>query len=587
MSDRRLIPLNASNAGETTNRLVILIPGMGSAIEPWASLTARLQKEPGYRPEEAHWMWFNHQIQPWSLGHIGPWLRRDLKQPGSLETLARQLRNQVQEQWMKHGKYQDVVLIGHSIGGLLARRLYLLAAGAVPQQPASRWGDNVSRIVLFAAVNRGFRFESLKWWQQVTAQLARGLSRRVFYFEEAVQGSDFVTNLRIDWIRHFRGMQDREPVRMQESNAGHQGVPLVVQFLGDEDELIDPQDNMDMLAFPNGQFIPVASANHANLYRLDVAPDPDGRYAVLQEAFTGDPSSMSSDDSARPMDSPIKRVVILLHGIRATNVDGWIKQLENRIQERDPDGTRVVTPTYGFFSALRFSLPLIRKRNIPLLRDYYTEELAKHPRAEFNIIAHSNGTYMLGHILKRTPGMRFRNVILAGSALPQDYDWDDLMNPNTGGGTQVERVLNELANHDFPVGILCSALRGLNLFGRKDIGTAGFAGFPGSSVRSVGYHRGGHSTALHPNNHKRLVDFVMGGNPRDPDPSELAERPLVFGFFSQAAPILIWVVLALVVLWFQQDIVPNYVFPNDVFNPIGALWTLIGIAVTIIIADRF
>jgi triacylglycerol esterase/lipase EstA (alpha/beta hydrolase family) len=587
MSDRRLIPLKESSVSETTRRLVILIPGMGSAIEPWASLVARLQKEPGYRPEESHWMWFNHQIQPWSPGDIGPWFRRNPKQPGSLETLARQLRNQVQEQWVKHGKYQDVVLIGHSIGGLLARLLYLLAAGAVPQQPASRWGDNVSRIVLFAAVNRGFRLESLRWWQQMVAQLARGLSRRVFYFEEVVQGSDFVTNLRIDWIRHFRGMQDRAPGLMQGAHAGQSGVPLVVQFLGDEDELIDPQDNMDMLAFPNGQFIPVAGADHADLYRLDVAPDPDGRYAVLQEAFTGDSSTMSSDDSARPEESPIKRVVILLHGIRATNVDSWIRQLEGKIRESDPLETDVVTPTYGFFSALRFSLPLIRKRNIPLLRDYYTEELAKHPRAEFNIIAHSNGTYMLGHILKRTPGMRFRNVVLAGSALPQDYDWDDLMDPNTGGGTQVRRVLNELASHDFPVGILCSALRGLNLFGRKDIGTAGFAGFPGSSVRSVGYHKGGHSRALHPGNHKRLVDFVMGGNPPDPDRSELSERPLVFGFFSQAAPILVWVALVLIVLWFQGDIIPNYVFTSDGFNPMGAFWTLVGIAVTIIIADRF
>jgi hypothetical protein len=95
--------------------------------------------------------------------------------------------------------------------------------------------------------------------------------------------------------------------------------------------------------------------------------------------------------------------------------------------------------------------------------------------AEFSIVAHSNGTYMLGQSLLHTPGMRFITVVLAGSVLPQTFPWDQLAEHD-----QVIRVRNERANRDWPVAVLCSGLRGLQM---RDVGTAGFAGFEGAVVQ--------------------------------------------------------------------------------------------------------
>ena len=563
MKNRQLTPISDETLGANARRLVILIPGMGSDHKSWKVLVKRLQQETGYRPDEAQWMSFDHGIHVLSPGPIRPLLLRDPHQAGNLESLTLALRNLIDGQWAEHklktGKdYEDVVLIGHSFGGLIARRVYLLAADAVPRQNPSPWGERVSRIVLFAAVNRGFNLKRLNWFLNMGAWLARISSRRIFYMEDVLLGSDFVTNLRIDWIRHFSALSGQWPVDTTEAGGQRTRIPLVVQLLGDEDGILSREDSKDVLAFTNSHYIEIASATHGNLYRLEptYAPDPDARYAVLREAFVGDPEKMRTSIALRPLPSPYKRVVMLLHGIRASNVDAWIDGLKSKLKAKDSLETHVVTPTYGYFSALRFALPFVRRRNIPIFRDEYTEQLAKNPQAEFNIIAHSNGSYMLGWSLERTPGMRFQNIVLAGSALPPEQDWDTLMQPDARGNRQVGRVLNERANHDIPIGILCSALRGI---GMRDIGPAGFSGFVNASTFEVAYHPGGHGDALIPKNQDRLIDFVLGGNP--PEPSWLLEKPFLFGGLSRAAPYLIWLILIGLL-----GLVYGIAFPGRMFN---------------------
>src|SRR5258706_4449811 len=155
MKKGRLIHITDETTGAAAHRLVILIPGMSSSYKEWTSLLERLQQEPGYTPTEAQWMSFEHGITPLSLGSLQPGFLQDPKQARNMETLARQLRNLIHEQWLEHKVFDDVVLIGHSLGGLIARRIYLLAAGGVPGQDESPWGKRVSRIVLFAAVETG------------------------------------------------------------------------------------------------------------------------------------------------------------------------------------------------------------------------------------------------------------------------------------------------------------------------------------------------------------------------------------------------------------------------------------------------
>jgi len=544
-------------AGVVPRRLVVLVPAMNSHSSQWASLREQLEKETGYRDQaEAHWFPFDHGIKLWTPGHV--------------EALAKRLRNRIHEEWTQYGDFEDVVLIGHSLGGIIARRAYLLAAGAVPGQPASPWGQRVSRIVLFASVNRGLDLDRT-WWARPIAWLARALPLPHLCCEDCLRGSDFLTNLRIDWIRHFHALEAVEQESATGQDAPPPRAPLVVQFRGDDDWVVTSTDSEDVLAFPNSNYTEVADATHADLYRLDRAHDPEARYALLRQAFIIPPATMRASAPA----DPVKRVVFLLHGVRASNTDDWVEQLEASLIARDPVGIKVARPTYGYFTALRFALPSVRKKNIRFFQDEYTEQLARHPRAEFDIIAHSNGSYILGHSLRRTSGMRFKNVILAGSPLPQDYPWAELVQ---GNPSQIGRVRNERAKSDWVIAILCNALRAIFM---RDVGPGGFAGFYGAATLEVAYHDGDHGKALQPQNHERMIDYVLGGP--ETRPTDLVDTPGIYRQLSNLAPYAAWGIILAVLA--SLVVIARLSFQNGVFNPLPLLGALITFLFLYVLAD--
>ena len=138
-------------------------------------------------------------------------------------------------------------------------------------------------------------------------------------------------------------------------------------------------------------------------------------------------------------------------------------------------------PTYGYFSASRFACrrPEEEYREVSGL---VHRGAPKYPTAEFDIIAHSNGTYILGQSLKKTPGMGFENVALAGSVLPTCFPWKDLVDNKLVDNKQVGRkqvgrvrIIERTATDPW---LYCA-----NCFERATdcamLGTAGFAGFEG------------------------------------------------------------------------------------------------------------
>ncbi len=498
-------------------RLVVLAPAIHSHTRRWAALRRRIEEEPGFGPDEAVWLEFNHGTRFWSLG--------------GLDSRARRLRNLINAEWLEHEGFSDVVLIGHSLGGLFVRQAYLLASGAVEGEEPSTWGSYVSRIILFASANRGLNLDRRATaWLRPFIWLARIAPLPRFVSNDLIRGSSFLTNLRINWIRHFGSFAAPRSGEPREDDERRE--PVVVQLLGDRDGVVTSDDSRDVLAFPRAVHIEVADADHRGIYRIDKAPDPAARYAVVRQALTVSPSG--NRPTHGPGDPRVNRVVFLLHGIRASNVDKWIDELENRVRQKDREHTVVKRPAYGYFSAARFALPSVRKKNIRTFQDWYTEALAEHPTAEFDVIGHSNGTYILGQSLLCTPAMDFTNVVLAGSVLPQSFPWKDLIQRG-----QVRRVLNERANRDWPVALLCN---GLNALRMRDIGTGGFDGFLGSSTTEVAYYAGGHSAALQPTNLQRLVDFAFGEEVVEPAP--LFE----VGYFRQLSNLIRYVVPLLVVL---------------------------------------
>src|SRR5262249_18189016 len=304
---------------------------------------------------------------------------------------------------------EHITLMGHSFGGMLVRIAYLIAAGQYPEiKPrGSPWWKKVDRIVLFAAPNRGIETRRLSWRAHWREKAALFLPRREGgpgrIMRGQLVGSAAVTNLRIRWIRFIAGLA---PSRR----------PCVVQFLGRGDRLVKRDDSLDFEQFPETWQVDVPGATHLNVHT--VPQGDDIRYHTLRAGILeGPPEAQSADELPRNKRNP---VVLVVHGIRASN-ETWVAQFGHLIQSNAPSAA-TVPPTYRYFPMLDFALPWLRARKVRWLQDQYSTLLARYPRARFNFVGHSNGTYLLGHSLRQVPAMTFDRVTLAGSVLPREYD---------------------------------------------------------------------------------------------------------------------------------------------------------------------
>lgn len=215
-------------AGATRATLFVLVHGLrGSGPKTWADVA------PALKPHGDVIM-LNYNANP----------------PSNADPveLARAISSQIGPAYAS-GNYERIVLVGHSIGSLLARKAYLLSAMA-PQSPGSMrpWAEAVERIVLLAGMNRGWdvtgkRPLDMGWLHRayffVGAWFGRltGSGRLVLGVEA---GAPFVSNLRLEWMRWFA--------------AGPQRTPLVVQLLGDIDDVVSDDDNKDLRAAASKNF---------------------------------------------------------------------------------------------------------------------------------------------------------------------------------------------------------------------------------------------------------------------------------------------------------------------------------------------
>lgn len=498
-------------APEAARRLVVYVPGLWGSADSWRELRQRLAAEPDL--QNVRFETWDPRVQPWSRER--------------LDHLAHRLQVQIDTWWTVaeeragHVPFDEIILIGHSLGGLVARQAYMLGRGWYARPLAARpravrpWAGAVTRIVLLAAPNRGFRPQRLPWYARA---LLAGASRLTTLMAEDVQaGSPYITDLRLRWMQEFNRAQNEEP---------KSELPWVVQLLGDRDSLVAREDSLDVEQFENAAQLALPGT-HADLPRLDV-PDADDRYLILRRAIFGEvPSTCPPEILA---DQTKGTTVLAVHGIR-TGKESW-EALLKQLRRADPSLV-AVAPSYGYFSAMSFALPLTRRRNLRFLLDLYSHEFARRRDNEFHFVGHSNGTYLLGRALAQVPAIKFHRVYLAGTVLSRDYPWLDRF-----ADEQVESVRVDQARRDVPVGWLCAALRGL---GRRDIGTAGVDGFDQDldGLHQHHYLRGGHASALEPDRLPGIVAYLLAKDNRAP--ACLAGRSYPFGFVSRLAPYLAFV----------------------------------------------
>jgi pimeloyl-ACP methyl ester carboxylesterase len=444
-------------------------------------------------------------------------------------------------------RYSHIVLIGISMGAVVARRLFLAATDihkTVPNEPKlpnaglRPWAGKLERIITLGGLNRGWLASGRLGWVESILFTLIGLTGHLWFgagkptIFDVRRGAPFIVQTRLQWLALRRSSDPAKP------------EPLVIQLLGTQDNLVGPDDAIDFAVDrePNSPYfyfeLPHTRHDNAFVFSPSVF-DRDGKFgAARKERFihalksdkdtlvrTQIPVDYLVDTLPGEPDPSVKHVAFVIHGIRD---DGyWTRKIAQKIQEKasSPGAPkwRCVTSSYGYFAMLPFVMPWIRRQKVEWLMDEYVGVRARFPNAEFSCLGHSNGTYLVARALEDYPGAHFRNVLFAGSVVRRDYDWVALLSAN-----RVCKVLNVVATRDWVVALFPMGLEPFRRF--FDLGGAGFAGFRQarptpeiSDLSEVRYVIGSHSAGLTETQWSRIADFIVDGKvppPDDPDYSK-------------------------------------------------------------------
>ena len=358
----------------------------------------------------------------------------------------------------------NIVFVGHSFGALLARKLYAVACGedaGAPRAPdykrggdqavpARQWAAKVSRIVLFAGMNRGWRISHhLSPKTAFLWAVGSALCHLIYLFRQRPplvlrlrRGCEFITHLRIQSMF----------MRRRAQSSGLPGGANIVQLRGSRDDIVSPEDNVDLVSGGDFIYLDVPYSGHADIVDMDEPVAGPGRRKAFLLALTGSPAEVKtasvipSEDRFAAADERVKNVVFVIHGIR--DIGHWTHKIARRIKKHATTPLTewaTETSSYGYFPMLPFMFPGYRRQKVESLMDQYTEALARYPRASFSFVGHSNGTYLLAKALELYPCCVFENVIFAGSVVRRSYDWSRFIEAEP---RRINALLNLVATSD-------------------------------------------------------------------------------------------------------------------------------------------
>lgn len=451
--------------------------------------------------------------------------------------------------------YQHILLIGHSIGALFARKLYVCAWGEQPKAPfepalkdlvakkgqplssARPWAHLVDRVILLAAMNRGWSVSHhqsllkaiLVRIGKFIGSIVRMIFGRMPIVFSVQRGAPFLTQLRLQWLFMCRA----EPWKPKRTK-----MALTIQLLGSVDDLVSPNDNIDLVAGQDFIYLDVPVSNHSTIVEMDDPKngearrstivdmnDLDNREArgrVFKDALFKCAHELQEDqlvleDSISSKNYKVTDVVFVIHGIRDEGY--WTQKIARRVMAKGNGNEKQrifasETSSYGFFPILSFFLPSRRWEKVEWLMDQYAETCARYPKAErFHYVGHSHGTYLLARALKEYPACRFDRVVFAGSVVQRHYDWQQFIEKK-----QVGAVLNFVASGDWVVAFFPKGLQSLR---HKDLGSAGHDGFREAPkiFQPDGYIEGGHSAALKESMWEAIAGFIVKDSAQMPEVS--------------------------------------------------------------------
>ncbi len=501
------------------------------------------------------------------------------------------------------GRYRALRIVGHSMGGVYGRAMLLRG-----RREQAEWAAAgvCRRFVMLAAINGGVginhHMKVLTVLKTVVALLLAG-TLRLLGFEAimytVLRGSAFLTRMRLEWLEEQQKADRGEAARL----------PLVVQLLGSIDDIVGPEDSLDLVTGSRFRYLDVARTSHLEILfmerrgvgeglseeeRAKAESDAEarehrrGRFVLAllgsveaieeEEVRPWELEVPDADELARR--EAVEHVIFVVHGIRD---DGhWTDKVARRIWERNkvrerPERIEKMVDSYGYFGMGPFLLPGARWKKVGWLMERYLKMRSLYPNARFSYIGHSHGTYVVAKALETYELCRFDNVVFAGSIVREEYDWAKLIgtkkdtgepavvgSANRGGEQgepkrQVKKVLNMTATGDW---VVASFPRFLGLYNLQDLGGAGHAGFTQvehPDVHTVRYVKGGHGAGKEEPLWDGIADFVLDridGAPEVPK-EQWKERHAGLAAFLGWGNVLLWVTIVLLLL---------------VLAPAGILW---------------
>jgi len=461
---------------------------------------------------------------------------------------------EIDQQWAT-GEFKKIILVGHSTGGLYARKIYIAACGEndlVKFEPALNakeprpWAKHVDRIVLLAGINMGWSVPvhiSVKDTILIKLGLFIGAVMALFGFHalglKTRRGSSFITLLRMQWLEMLL-------------QAEHKGIgnALAVQLLGTVDDIVSPDDNVDLITGSSFVYLDVPDSGHASVIQMGNSDSGKARRKVFKDSIIKSKDElqamqvMQADDIALPVDKSVTDVIFVIHGIRDTGF--WTAKIARKVKsvglKQIPKRVFATeTSTYGYFPMLPFLLPNIRLKKVEWLMSQYVKNYALYPNAKFSYIGHSNGTYLLAKAFHEYPFCKFHNVIFAGSVVHQNYGWGELL-----ADKRVDNVYNFVANDDWVVGTVPKTLQTLRL---QDLGSAGFDGFRGLAPNEQAeYIQGNHGAALSEIYWDDMANFIVNSSFAKGGAIKIVTRSRLMSIVSKTAPLLLLLVICLIFL---------------------------------------
>ena len=491
----------------------------------------------------------------------------------------------VEARALRGGVYEEITVLGHSFGAVLARAVWSHSMGGQPDgtadlEKAQPWAKSIRRLVLLAATARGWnpmmpvrtgiRFAL---WLGSLLEAATGPGYALL---DGRRGAPWISTTRLQTMA-LDGLLKRERI----------APPVVVQLLGTVDDIVAPSDNVDLATGGRFHYIEVPRTGHMDIIHLKDGPgrpcdslsvkarevrsdrirlalvggpeelraaavpvevlrDMVAKDLVDHDVDWADPGIPGHNEGALPVRPEVARVVFLTHGIR--DYGHWTHRLAVRLKDIARGRgmpVRTVTSSYGFFPMGPFLLRAQRRVRAGWLMDNYVTARALYPNAEICFVGHSNGTYLAANALKECPAIRFKEIVFAGSVVRTNFEWPDL-----SAKGQVGRVLNYVATGDIVVALFPGGMQWLRF---PDLGGAGHHGFEreGELVRNVRWVPGGRGAALEDHHWDEIAEFVLGGvfpSDREPvSPWRAKGHGWFVGIVGQAAGLALLLVAALVV----------------------------------------